>query len=79
MRHWYIPKTPWVEKVCHLCEFMKVEDENNILLECLAYTLIRYEFHNICYNTNLYNLLTYQNYNELKSILTIFFYEVTKF
>ena len=45
---------------------MKVEDENNILLECLAYTLIRYEFHNICYNKNLYNLLTYQNYNELR-------------
>ena len=29
---WYIPKTPWGERVCHLCEFMSVEGENHFLL-----------------------------------------------
>ena len=67
--HWSIPKTPWAERVFHLCESMSVEDENHFLLECLAYTQNRYEFHNICYNTNLYNLLTFQNYSEFGKIL----------
>jgi hypothetical protein len=26
--HWSIPKTPWDERVCHLCDTKKVEDEN---------------------------------------------------
>ena len=61
---WSIPKTPWAERVCHVCESMSVEDENHFLLECLDYIIIRYQFHSICYNKNLYNLLTYQNYSE---------------
>ena len=67
---WSIPKTPWAERVCHLCESMSLEDENPFLLECLAYTHIRYEFHSICYNKNLYNLLTCQNYSELGKLLS---------
>ena len=63
--HWFIPKTPWVEKVFHLCESMSVDDENHFILECLAYTHIKSEFHSICNNTNLYNLLTCQNYSGL--------------
>ena len=51
--HWSLPKTPWVERVCHLCDFMSVEDENHSLLECPSYTHIRSEFHSILYNTNL--------------------------
>ena len=39
---WYIPKTPWAERVFHLCGSMSIEDENHLLLECLAYTHIRY-------------------------------------
>ena len=62
---WSIPKTPWAERVCHLRESMSVDDENDFLLECPTYTHIRSEFHSICYNTNFYNLLTCQNYNEL--------------
>ena len=38
---WSIPKTPWAERVCHLCESMSIEDENHFLLECLAYTHIK--------------------------------------
>ena len=71
--HWYIPKTPWAERVFHLCESMSVEDENHFLLECLSYTYIRSEFHSICYNTNLYNLLTFQNYSELGKLLSKLF------
>ena len=71
--HWYIPKTPWAERVFHLCESMSVEDENHFLLECLAYTYIRSEFHSIVYNTNLYNLLTCKNYSELGNLLGKFF------
>ena len=67
-RHWSIPKTPWVERVFHLCESMSVEDENHFILECPSNTHIRFEFHSIFYNTNLYNLLTCQNYSELGKI-----------
>ena len=38
---WFIPKTPWEERVCHLCESMSIDDENHFLLECLAYTHIK--------------------------------------
>ena len=29
--YWSIPKTPWDERVCHLCDTKKVEDENHSL------------------------------------------------
>ena len=45
--HWSIPKTPWEEMVCHLCESMSFEDEKHFLLECSAYTHFRSEFHSI--------------------------------
>jgi hypothetical protein len=60
--HWTIPKTSWVKRICHLCDTKRVEDENHFLLECPMYTHIRSQFQNICYNTNLPNLLTHQNY-----------------
>ena len=66
---WYIPKTPWTERVFHLCESLSVEDENHFLLKCPAYTHIRPELHSIFYNTNLSNLLTCQNYSELGKLL----------
>ena len=69
-RRWSIPKTPWAERVCHLCESMSVDDKNHFLLKCLAYTHIRSEFHSIFYNTNLYNVLTCQDYSHLENILT---------
>ena len=42
--HWFIPKTPWVERVFHLCESMSVEDENHFLLKCLAYFTLDMSF-----------------------------------
>ena len=29
---WTVPKTPWVERICHLCENKNIEDENHFLL-----------------------------------------------
>ena len=45
---WEVPKTPWVERICHLCENINIEDEKHFLLECPAYTHIRSQFHNLC-------------------------------
>ena len=38
---WAIPKTPWVERICHICENRNIEDENHFFLECPVYTHIR--------------------------------------
>ena len=70
---WLITKTPWDERVCHLCDTKKVEDEKNFLLDCPAYTQIRYYFQNICHTTNLPNLLTQQNYGDLGNLLLMLF------
>ena len=39
--HWRVPKTPWVERMCHLCANRNIEDENHFFLECPVYTHIR--------------------------------------
>jgi hypothetical protein len=70
---WSILKTPWDERVCHLCDTKKVEDEKHFLLDCPAYTQIRSNFQNICHTTNLSNLLTQQNYGDLGKLLLMFF------
>ena len=70
---WAVPKTLWVERICHLCESTNIEDEKHFLLECLAYTHIRSQFHNICCNPNLPNLLTCQNYSELGTLISKLF------
>jgi hypothetical protein len=76
--HWSIPKTPWDERVCHLCDTKKVEDEKHFLLDCPAYTHIRSHFQNICHTTNLPNLLTQQNYGDLGKLLLMFFEHINK-
>ena len=70
---WLVPKTPWDERVCHLCDTKKVEYEKHFLLDCLAYTHIRSHFQNIFHTPNLPNLLTQQKYGDLgKHILMLF-------
>jgi hypothetical protein len=66
---WTIPKTPWDERICHLCDTKRVEDENHFLLECPMYTQIRSQFQNIYHNTDLPNLLSHQNYGDLGTLL----------
>jgi hypothetical protein len=70
---WSIPKTPWDERVCHLCDTKKVEDEKHFLLDCPAYTHIRSHFKNIYHTTNLPNLLTQQKYGDIGKFLLILF------
>jgi hypothetical protein len=70
---WSILKTPWNERVCHLCDTTKVEDEKHFLLDCPVYTHIRYHFQNMCHTTNLPNLLTQQKYGDLGKLLLMFF------
>jgi hypothetical protein len=62
--HWEIPKTPWQERIYHLCDTKRVEDEKHFLLECPAYTQIISQFQNICHNTDLPNLLSHQNFKD---------------
>ena len=59
-----------VERVCHLCESLSIEDENHFILEFPPYTHISSMFHSIFYNTNLYNFLTCQDYSQHENILT---------
>jgi hypothetical protein len=70
---WSISKTPWDERVCHLCDTKKVEDENHFLLDCPAYTHIKSHFQNIDHTTNLPNLLTQQKYGDLGKLLLMLF------
>ena len=70
---WAVPKTPWVERIFHLRENMNIEDENQFLLECLTYTHIRSQFHNLCCNTDLPSLSTCQNYSELGTLISKLF------
>ena len=70
---WAVPKTPWVEGICHLYENMDIEDGNHFLLECPTYTHIRSQFHKLCCNTDLSSILTCQNYSELQMLLSNLF------
>jgi hypothetical protein len=63
--HWTIPKRQWHERICHLRDTQRVEDEKQFLLECPVYTKIRCQFQNICHNIDLPNLLSHQNYSNL--------------
>ena len=66
-------KKSWDERVCHLYDTKKVEDENHFLLDCPAYTQIRSHFQTICQTTNLHKMLTKQKYGDLGKILLICF------
>ena len=70
---WTIPKTLCRERICHLCDTKKVEDEKHFLLEFHTYTQIRSQFQNICHNTDLPNLLNHQNFSDLGTLRLILF------
>jgi hypothetical protein len=70
---WSIPKMSWDERICHLCDTKRVEDEKHFLLECPTYTQIKSQFQKICHTTNLHDLLNQQNYGDLETLLLIFF------
>ena len=64
--HSKITKTEWVERIYHIYGTKRVKDENHFILKCLVYTHIRSQFQNICYFVDLSNLLSYQNYYDIK-------------
>ena len=68
-----VRKTPWMERICHLCENKNIEDEKDFLLQCSMYNHIRAQFHNLCCNTDLPSLLRCQNYSELERLLSKIF------
>jgi hypothetical protein len=70
---WSIPKTPRDERVCHLCDTKKVEDEKHFLLDCPTYTHIRSHFQNIYHTTSVPNLLIQQKYGDLGKLLLMLF------
>ena len=74
---WSIPKMPWDERVCHLCDTKKVEDEKHFILDCPAYTHIRSHFQNIDHTT-IPNLLTQQKYGDLGNLLLMLFEHINK-
>ena len=76
---WVVPKTTWMERICHLCENMNIEDENHFLLKCRVYNHIRSQFHNLCCNTDIPSLLRCQNYSELGRLLSKLFEHRNKF
>ena len=51
--------------MCLVCNFNKVKYNIYFLLECIAYTKIRFHFKNICDTTNIYNVLIYENPSNL--------------
>ena len=73
-----IPKMPWDERVCHLCDTKKAEDEKHFLLYCPAYTHIRSHFQNIYHTTNLPNILSQQKYGDVLNLLLILFDHINK-
>ena len=64
-RHWLVPKTPWDERVCHLCDPKRVEDEKHFILDCPTYSQILSNFQNIYHTTNLLDLLRQHKYVDL--------------
>ena len=68
-----IPKTPWKEIICHLCDTKRVEYAEHFCLGCPTYTQIRSQFQNVCHNTNLPNLISHQNYSNFGTCLVMFF------
>jgi hypothetical protein len=58
--HWTIPKTSWVERICHLYDTKRVEEEKHFLLKWFMHTHMRSQFQNKFYNTDLPNLSTHQ-------------------
>jgi hypothetical protein len=71
--HLTIPKTPWDERNCHLCDTKRVEDEKHFLLDFPSYSQTRPQFKNVFHNTGFPCLLSHQNYGDLGTLLSMHF------
>ena len=59
------PKTPWVERICHLCENMNIEDENHFLLKCLRTPTLDLNF------IIFFAILTFLDFQLVKIIVSL--------
>lgn len=70
---WSTAKTPWNDRIYQICDAKKVEDENQFLLDFLALTHIHSQFPNIGHTSNILDLLSQPNYNNLGALLSLLF------
>ena len=70
---WFIPKTPWNDRICQLFHSKKVEDERHFLLDCPTLTHIRSQFSTICHTSNLLDLLSQPTYSDLGALISLLF------
>lgn len=59
----------WIERIFYFCDTRSVDDENRFLIKCRTWTHITSELQNICYNTNLPNILIHKKYGDLEMLL----------
>ena len=69
-----IPKIPCHERICLLCESKRVEYEKYFLLDCTTLTHIHSHLKIIFPMTNILNLFSQKNYNDLQTLLSLTFY-----
>ena len=60
-------------KVYHLCNASNIVEDLKNLIDHRIYTHIGFKFQNICDATNLLDLLTKQNYDDIETLLLILF------
>ena len=72
-RWWYIPKTPWSDRICQICNTNKVEYEKHFLLECPSLSHICSQFPNICHTSNIFDLLIQPIYSDIGALLSLLF------
>ena len=65
IRQWTISEMPWDERIYHICDTKRVEDENQFLIEWPTYTHNIVQFQNICHNTGRPNFPADHNYGNL--------------
>ena len=65
-RKWSTPKTLWEDRICHIFDTKKVEDEKHFFLYFSTLAHIRSQFPIISHTSNLLDLLSQPNYNDIE-------------
>lgn len=77
-RSLYIPRIPLDETICLLCDTKRFSYEKNFIFDFLTLNPICSHFHNILPIINLIDLLSQENYNDLRTFLSLIFHRKTK-
>ena len=70
---WSIPKTPWNDRICQICDSKQVEDEKHFLLDCSNLSHIRFQFPTIYHTSNILDLLSQPTYRNLGVLISLLF------